>query len=169
MTERVEHSTYMYYLGILRLFWSRQEIGDRMQPKTSFATVQRWEKGITLMTVDDFDRIKNLLLLLSKDMRKHYGGFYDALADALAAAHEEQPIYQTRKITRSKKEALQALAERLTGILYGKTRRSDGIIETLVEDGYTGAQVQRVARQLGVKKTTRGFGPKKVSYWSLKK
>jgi hypothetical protein len=175
MKKRVEYEISNYYMKILRTFLSRAEIGKRMTPAVSHAAVQRWESGMTNMDEASFRRLHDVLLNLAHEFEKidkgqqDGGSFFSDLAVLIRSAVNDGPEVRYRPPGRKRSKTINALTDRLIDLLHGKSRRSASVIETLVEEGYSGAQVQRAAKIVGVKKTVVGFGSKRRSSWSLKK
>ena len=166
--KRVEFEVSDYYVKILRLFLSRADIGKRMIPSVSHAAVQRWETGMTAVSDRDLRRLQDVILNLAHEYERKREDFFEGLAELLRTAVNDGPRVTYRPPPNRKSKKSTALQERLIDLLHGKTRRSTAIIETLVEEGYTGALIQKVSTDMGIKKTVKGFGPNRKSYWSLK-
>jgi hypothetical protein len=172
MNKSVEIEISNYRLKLALLLLSASDVARGM--KVSLQTMYRWQKGITPMTDQQVLALEDLVVNRAHEYwreqwDKKEGSFGHRLKELIIEAIDDAPelVFISRD-PRKRTERVENLKERLIELLHGKMRRSKTILETLVEEGYSAAAVQRVAKDIGVKKTVSGFGRNQKSYWSLK-
>lgn len=172
MNKSVEIEISNYRLKLALLLLSASDVARGM--KVSLQTMYRWQKGITPMTDQQVLALEDLVVNRAHEYwreqwDKKEGSFGHRLKELIIEAIDDAPelVFISRD-PRKRTERVENLKERLIELLHGKMRRSKTILETLVEEGYSAAAIQRTASSVGVKKTVSGFGRNQKSYWSLK-
>jgi DNA-binding XRE family transcriptional regulator len=161
-----------YRLKIARLFIPANKIANALG--VTVQTMYRWEKNVSPMSDQDVRRLEDVIRnsahdVFANDWGRQTGTFGEDFKKCVISALDDAPalVYVDRD-KRKHVNRTHNLREALNTLLKGKTRSSTGVIETLVEEGFSVAAIQRVSKDMGVKKTVKGFGRAQKSFWSLK-
>lgn len=157
-----------YFLSRLSAFWSVRRIAIEMN--VSNPTVLRWTEDKTLPSVKylkQFDKALKRLVEEIEDKSQEMGDFYSELA-LFILEEKRPPTIGGEQRQYSEQKSLLPLRQMIEDMTDGKKVRSTEVIAKGLEMGYTRAQIQRQATDLGVDKHVKGIGRNMKSYWSLK-
>jgi len=166
--KRVTHEVSAYLLEILTLFMPRAQIAKKMIPPVTPTTIYRWEEAISALSEDQMLRCKDLILEVAHRLERRPQRVFKDLAEVLRESLDAMPDYEYIAPKRASKDKMMVLREDLNQFLKGKPKNRNSVLREFESRGYKDFQIQRAASQLGVKKTVKGFGRNRRSFWSVK-
>lgn len=166
--QKVNFGTSSYRFQIAQIFISACKIAKVLG--VTPPTVYRWRDGKVLMTKDQLDKLGDIVMNhLHEVTREVDPEFARKLKELVAGAmYDDAPDIVYKDTQPGVRPQTKVLRKELVRMLNGKTRRGRQVLEAMSKLGFSEAITQRVSKQMGVKKTVKGFGVNAKSYWSYR-